>query len=317
MEPNDGVTADLRHGGRDHHDHDRPAGQRPGPAGLGAGAAGDAVPGSRARPGHRHRGRSTSCCIAIGYLAILVAEGLNTTARWTRGLSRDSADGFGTATPVVWRAAGYLAVPALVGPIVLGVALPTLSLPGFGFGSGAGGGPLQLTDPTLDLRRNLNQPDDRVVLEYQSDSPGGLYLRMASLPQLNAAGWSNVQIRLSSGNELGAIPGLTRNPIRRSAGGPRSGCSTSARSTCRCRTRRAASRPTATGASTRTRWWWSTPATGRRIFGSSATRWRASTSRPSAEELADAAVGTPPDGDVTAAIPRDLPGVVDRADPAR
>ena len=41
-------------------------------------------------------------------------------ARWTRGLSRDSADGFGTASPVVWRAAGYLAAPALVGAIVLG-----------------------------------------------------------------------------------------------------------------------------------------------------------------------------------------------------
>ncbi|HET9304067.1 MAG TPA: transglutaminaseTgpA domain-containing protein, partial [Propionibacteriaceae bacterium] len=90
------------------------------------------------------------CCIAVGYLAILVAEGLNSTARWTRGLSRDSAEGFGTAMPVVWRAAGYLAVPAIIATIVLGFALPTLSLPGFGFGNGPGGsGPLQLTDPTL------------------------------------------------------------------------------------------------------------------------------------------------------------------------
>ena len=45
-------------------------------------------------------------CLALGYLGILVADGLNTDRRWTRGLSRDSADGFGTATPVVWRAAG-------------------------------------------------------------------------------------------------------------------------------------------------------------------------------------------------------------------
>ena len=73
---------------------------------------------------------------------------------------------------MVWRAAGYLA-PALVGAIVLGAVLPTLSLPGFGFGSGPGSGPLQLADPTLDLRRNLNQPDDRVVLEYQSDTRAG------------------------------------------------------------------------------------------------------------------------------------------------
>jgi transglutaminase-like putative cysteine protease len=147
-------------------------------------------------------------CIALGYLAILVAEGLNSTARWTRGLTRDSAEGFGTATPVVWRAATYLGIPALVGVLIFGQALPTLALPGFGFGYGAGGnGPLQLTDPTLDIRRNLNQPSDRTVMEYQTDVSGGVYLRLASLPQFNTSGWSSVQIRLDSGSELPAVPG--------------------------------------------------------------------------------------------------------------
>ena len=160
------------------------------------------------------------CYIAVGYLAILVAEGLNSTARWTRGLSRDSAEGFGTAMPVVWRAAGYLAVPAIIATIVLGFALPTLSLPGFGFGNGPGGnGPLQLTDPTLDLRRNLNQPEDRDVIQYQSTAPdgapGGVYLRLASLPQLSANGWSNVEIRLNNGQDLPAIPGLSSEPDER------------------------------------------------------------------------------------------------------
>ena len=153
------------------------------------------------------------CYIAVGYLAILIAEGLNSTARWTRGLSRDSAEGFGGATPVVWRAAGYLAVPAIIGTIVLGFALPTLYLPGIGFGNGPGGnGPLQLTDPTLDLRRNLNQPEDRDVIEYQTTAPDGVYLRLASLPQLSANGWTNVQIRLNPGETLPAIPGLSSEP---------------------------------------------------------------------------------------------------------
>jgi transglutaminase-like putative cysteine protease len=156
------------------------------------------------------------CYIAVGYLAILIAEGLNSTARWTRGLSRDSAEGFGTAMPVVWRAGGYLAVLAIISTIVLGFALPTLSLPGFGFGSGPGGsGPLQLTDPTLDLRRNLNQPEDRDVIQYQTTAPGGVYLRLASLPQLSANGWSNVQIRLNNGQTLPAIPGVSSEPDER------------------------------------------------------------------------------------------------------
>ncbi len=156
------------------------------------------------------------CYIAVGYLAILIAEGLNTTARWTRGLSRDSAEGFGTATPVVWRAAGYLAVPAIIATMVLGFVLPTLYLPGIGFGNGPGGsGPLQLTDPTLDLRRNLNQAEDRDVIQYQTTAPGGVYLRLASLPQLSSNGWSNVQIRLNNGQNLPAIPGLSGEPSKR------------------------------------------------------------------------------------------------------
>jgi transglutaminase-like putative cysteine protease len=155
-------------------------------------------------------------CIAIGYLGILVADGFNMTARWTRGLSRDSADGYGTANPVVWRAAGLIGAPALVATVVLAVLLPTFTLPGGNLGAGVGGGgPLQLADPTLDLRRNLNQPRNAEVLRYESDSPSGQYLRMASLPRFSAAGWGNVPMRLTDGNSLGQIPGLNDSGMPR------------------------------------------------------------------------------------------------------
>lgn len=151
--------------------------------------------------------------IATGYLGILVADGLNTTARWTRALAHDSIDGSDAAAPVVWRAAGYVGAAALAAALLLGVALPTLSLPGIGFGAGNGrGGGLQLTDPTLDLRRNLRQPADQVVIEYQTDARDGVYLRMASLPKFSAAGWTNVKIDLSPSNQLGAVPGLGVTP---------------------------------------------------------------------------------------------------------
>src|SRR6188472_3620567 len=156
------------------------------------------------------------CCIAVGYLAILIAEGLNSTSRWTRGLSRDSAEGFGAATPVVWRAAGYLGVPAIIATLIFGFALPTLYLPGIGFGNGPGGnGPLQLTDPTLDLRRNLNQPEDRPVIQYRTTDSGGVYLRLASLPQFNANGWGNVPIQLIRGQKLPTIPGVSTEPTKK------------------------------------------------------------------------------------------------------
>ena len=69
------------------------------------------------------------CYIAVGYLAILIAEGLNSTARWTRGLSRDSAEGFGTAMPVVWRAAGYLPFRQSSRPSCSGLPCPRCPCP--------------------------------------------------------------------------------------------------------------------------------------------------------------------------------------------
>ena len=150
--------------------------------------------------------------VAFGYLGILLADGLNRSSRWTRGLSRDTAESVG-ASPVVWRAAALIGLPALATTLVLGAFTPTLTLPGLGFGSGAGnGGPLQLTDPSLDLRRNLNQPRDQEVITYTTDKPGGVYLRLASLPQFDAEGWRNVEIRLNSGAELPAVPGLSEVP---------------------------------------------------------------------------------------------------------
>ncbi len=147
--------------------------------------------------------------LAIGYLLILGAEGMNATSRWTRGLTHDSAQGIGSAEPVVARAAGLIGVPALVLTVVVALLVPMLGIAGWGGGSGQGNdGPLQLTDPTADLRRNLNLPTDRVVIHYTSENPNGEYLRMASLPVFNNNGWLNSSISVKSGR-LPSPPGLT------------------------------------------------------------------------------------------------------------
>ncbi|HEY9290398.1 MAG TPA: DUF3488 and transglutaminase-like domain-containing protein [Microlunatus sp.] len=152
-------------------------------------------------------------CIGVGYIAILIAEGMNTNAGWARGLSRDSAGGSvpEQARAVVWRAATYIAAPALALSIVAGAALPTLALSGWGFGEGGAGGngPLRLSDPTLDLKRNLTLPANRVVLTYRTNKTSGQYLRMASLPAFSEAGWQNTQTTIDQGNRLPQPPGLT------------------------------------------------------------------------------------------------------------
>lgn len=151
-------------------------------------------------------------CIAVGYLGILVAEGLNSSFRWTRGLSRDTGAGSmaGEAGVVVWRAAAYVAVPALALALIVSTAVPTLALGSWGFGDAPGvGGPLRLTDPTLDLKRNLTLPQNKVVITYTTNKSTGTYLRMASLPAFSQAGWQNAQTSIERGRELPQPPGLT------------------------------------------------------------------------------------------------------------
>ncbi|MGI8458679.1 MAG: transglutaminaseTgpA domain-containing protein [Propionibacteriaceae bacterium] len=159
-------------------------------------------------------GAAAFLAIVIGYLGILVADGLNRTSRWTRGLSRDSAGGVQTTTSVVWRSAAYIGVPTVVLALVVAPLVPTISLDGLGIGSGSGrGGPLQLADPTLDLRRNLHQPANQEVITYRTSNGQGEYLRMASLPALSKDGWQNNQFPLL--DQLPAIPGVSSEPTER------------------------------------------------------------------------------------------------------
>jgi len=257
-------------------------------------------------------------CLALGYLGVLVADGLNRAAAWNRGLSADSSRGesFRTGTtgtrastgagPVVWRAAGLLAGPAVVLALVFAVLLPTISLPGVGLGGGFGGnGPLQLTDPSLDLKRNLNQPTNRVVFHYTTDRPGGVYLRMAALPQFSAAGFGNTQIRLNTGTSLSEPPGYSGQvpPLRTTR-------ITSVDFSSQYLPAPYAARGfTASGQ-------WSYNSDSLTIVNSEnkadeltnlSYEVRSWDIAPTAADLSRSGVGAPADGDVTAEVPQDLP----------
>lgn len=73
--------------------------------------------------------------------------------------------------------------------------------------------PLQMNDPSLDLKRNLVQGSDEVVIRYTSDGGDGLYLKLATLPALGNGGFALSDVRVATGR-LPAPPG---NP----AGTPR------------------------------------------------------------------------------------------------
>ncbi|WP_026927343.1 transglutaminaseTgpA domain-containing protein [Granulicoccus phenolivorans] len=149
--------------------------------------------------------------VAVGYLVILMAEGISLTDLWPRRIRRSSSERRGGA--MIRILATTVGIPALIFTFVLGMITPTLNSDGWGLSKPKGNdGPLQLTDPTLDLRRNLNQPENRLVLSYTTDQPSGAYLRMASLPVINQNGWQLTGMQLNSGNNLPPAAGYQARP---------------------------------------------------------------------------------------------------------
>lgn len=150
--------------------------------------------------------------LGVGYLIVLVADGIVSTHAWSRNLASDSAARPAPAR-AAWPLAAAIGVPVLIGSVVIGTLLPDLGDLRFTSGRPNGAGPLQMEDPTIQLNRNLNLPVDRVVLTYTSDRPQGEYLRLASLPVLDSEGWKPTSVTLRTG-DMPAPPGLEDPGIR-------------------------------------------------------------------------------------------------------
>lgn len=73
--------------------------------------------------------------------------------------------------------------------------------------------PLQMSDPSLDLKRNLVQGSDEVILRYRTDSPGGTYLKLATLPALSTGGFALSDVRVATGR-IPAPPGAPSGVAR-------------------------------------------------------------------------------------------------------
>ncbi|WP_114558641.1 transglutaminase family protein [Desertihabitans aurantiacus] len=155
--------------------------------------------------------------LALGYAVVLLSEGLTAATRWPRavGTPDHPQSDQGLHVGYAARAAAMVVVPVLLATVLIGAVLPLPGQLGWGVGAGRGAqGPIQMTDPTLDLKRNLTQPENYTVLSYQTDAPSGSYLRMASLPVFNDAGWQSAGVSLQPGTTLPPPPGLTVEAAR-------------------------------------------------------------------------------------------------------
>ncbi|GHA84414.1 transglutaminase TgpA family protein [Streptomyces chryseus] len=150
---------------------------------------------------------------ASGYLLLLLAEGRDRLSQWgrvfggaPRAAGRKAAAGYETAggsalAPV--RTGRRIGVLAMGIALAVPAALPALdggllSGTGGGSGGGSGGGTISAVNPLVSLQNSLNQPEDREVLRYRtnSDNTKDLYLRIVALDQFDGAAWKSSERRI-------------------------------------------------------------------------------------------------------------------------
>ncbi|MFF3952428.1 DUF3488 and DUF4129 domain-containing transglutaminase family protein [Streptomyces sp. NPDC001890] len=143
---------------------------------------------------------------AGGYLLLLLAEGRDRLSQWGRvftGAASRSPGGpavgaalSGSRPTAPVRTGRRIGALALGVSLIVPAALPSLES-GMLFGAGAGGGgkggggTISAVNPLVSLQDNLNQPEDRQVMSYRTNSgaPQDFYLRILALDQFNGSEW--------------------------------------------------------------------------------------------------------------------------------
>lgn len=159
---------------------------------------------------------------AAGFVFLLAADERERLTHWGRQISAagsvwedpaDEVNSGGIAT--TGRRIGLGAVAAAV---VLPVVLPALSPHYFGESGSGGedgsgsGDRTQVTNPVLDLKRNLTEQSDSILVAFSTDQPSPGYLRLASLDSFTGELWTPGErpssSSVTSDSSLPSAPGL-------------------------------------------------------------------------------------------------------------
>ncbi|MFC8234569.1 MULTISPECIES: transglutaminase TgpA family protein [unclassified Streptomyces] len=148
-------------------------------------------------------GRLWFLLAASGYLILLLAEGRDRISQWGRVFGGTGRSPNGLAAGLEMSGGRPLApvrTGRRIGALALGMALvvPTSALnggwlagSGSGSGKGGGGGTISAVNPLVSLQNDLNQPENRQVMSYRtnSGSPQDFYLRILALDQFTGSEW--------------------------------------------------------------------------------------------------------------------------------
>jgi transglutaminase-like putative cysteine protease len=137
---------------------------------------------------------------AAGFLVLLASDEREHVSRWGKQIARsghlwNDRDRDRVDTNSLAQAGRRVGFAAVALAVVVPVLLPTLPsrLIHHDTGEGNGEGPLSITNPILDLRRDLVRPADVDEVVVRTDDPDPGYLRLTALDAFNGATWAPSQ----------------------------------------------------------------------------------------------------------------------------
>ena len=150
----------------------------------------------------------------IGFLLMLYLQESRQIARWGRPLGSEAGadpSGFGVSNGALRSSAGAIGAAATALAIVVPLFIPTFGIELFGNGFGPGGGDkIKIENPTIDLKRDLQQGSDDPVITFRTDDPNPGYLRVGVLTRFSDNEWSPGD-RQAPGDQraIGDLPPIT------------------------------------------------------------------------------------------------------------
>ncbi|PUA80564.1 transglutaminaseTgpA domain-containing protein [Nocardioides currus] len=138
----------------------------------------------------------TFIAMAVGFLSLLYLVHAEQVARWGRGMGsqpgRDGEDdpaAFGVRTGAVRGSALAIGTTATTLALALPLLVPTLNVTLFE-GSGPGTRQIEVADPMVDLRRDLNRGVDVPLMWVTTSQKNPSYFRLATLTRFNGDTWT-------------------------------------------------------------------------------------------------------------------------------
>ncbi|MGN6129605.1 MAG: transglutaminaseTgpA domain-containing protein, partial [Nocardioidaceae bacterium] len=131
---------------------------------------------------------------AVCFLALVASEEAERLARWGQQLSQQVFDTQGTTVgrQAVWSSARKIGLTATGLAVVVPLLIPTLPsglLDGRGDGPGGDGEAVGISNPIVDMKRDLTQGDDVELVRVRTDDPDPSYLRISVLDEFDGTSW--------------------------------------------------------------------------------------------------------------------------------